>query len=392
MSLLDALRARLQPTDDTHRVTTLELFFDLVFVFAITNVTALMEHDLGARGVLHGSILLALVWFGWCAYTWLGNQARADEGLLRVAVVIAMGGMFFVGVSIPHAFDGEGNAALVLVASYAVVRLTHLVVYLVAAGDDVQLRSVILAMLAVALAVLALLLVGALAGGDVQRWWWLAAVACDQLGVYVVRSTRWVLNSATHFAERFGLVMIIAIGESIVAVGVATSTAQLGAREALALVCGLAIAVCLWWLYFDVVSHVGERVLLHSSGVERTRLARDSYTYVHLLFVGGIVFMALGLVVLIHDHGHVDAGRYALYGGTVSYLAGHALFRLRNVGGINRPRAVAAIVLLAGIPTLGNLPTLGQIAVPATLLTAVVAAEVVLFRDARDAIRHARAA
>ncbi len=115
VSLLDSMRAHLRSTDDSHRVTTLELLFDLVFVYAITNVTGLMEHDIGAETVLEGLITLAVVWFGWCAYAWLGNQAQADEGLLRVAMVVAMGGMFFVAISIPHAFEDDGNAAIVLV-------------------------------------------------------------------------------------------------------------------------------------------------------------------------------------------------------------------------------------------------------------------------------------
>ena len=303
VSLLDSMRAHLRSTDDSHRVTALELLFDLVFVYAITNVTGLMEHEIGAKTVLEGLIILAVVWFGWCSYAWLGNQAQADEGLLRVAMVVAMGGMFFVAISIPHAFEDDGNAAVVLVAAYAVVRLTHLGVYLIAAGSDTQLRSVILGMLGVALVMLVLLFTGAVTGGSAQRWWWLAAVACDQVGVYVVRSTRWRLNSASHFAERFGLVIIIAIGESIVAVGAATTSAELTGSSALALVCGLTIAVCLWWLYFDVVAKVAEDVLRQSSGIERVRLARDSYTYIHFLFVAGIVFAALGLVVLIDDHG-----------------------------------------------------------------------------------------
>jgi low temperature requirement protein LtrA len=387
-SLLNSLRAQLRPTDDTHRVTPLELLFDLVFVYAITNVTALMEQDIGAETVLEGVVTLAVVWFGWCAYAWLGNQAQADEGLVRVAMVVAMGGMFFVAISIPYAFEPEGNAALVLASAYAVVRFTHLGVYLIAAGDDTQLRSAIMAMLGVATVVLVLLFTGAALGGVQQRWWWLAAVAIDQLGVYLVRSTRWRLNSASHFAERFGLVIIIAIGESIVAVGVATSSAELGGRDALALVCGLAIAVCLWWLYFDVVATVGEEVLVRSSGVERARLARDSYTYAHFPLVAGIVFTAFGLVVLIGDDGHVDAGRYALYGGIICYLAGHFLFRLRNVGGVNAPRAIAALVMLLAIPIAGGLTTLGQVAVPAIVLTILVAVEVRAFRQPRDAIRH----
>ncbi len=387
-SVLDSVRSHLRGTDDDHRVTTLELFFDLVFVYALTNITGLMEHDIGGETVLEGAITLAVVWFGWCAYTWLGNQAKADEGLLRVAMVVAMAGMFFVSISIPYAFGDEGNAATVLAAAYAVVRLTHLGVYLIAAGDDTQLRSVILGMAAVASVMLVLLFIGAAVGGRSQKWWWLAAVIVDQLGVYFVRSTRWRLNSASHFAERFGLIVIIAIGESIVAVGVATSEAQLSGRDALALLCGLAIAVCLWWLYFDVVALVAENVLRQSTGVERARLARDSYVYVHFLFVGGIVFAALGMVLLIGDHGHIDAGRYALYGGIVSYLVGHLLFRLRNVGSINIGRAVTAAVVLIGIPTLGGVSALVQVLVPAVILVALVAFEVSAFREPRNEIRR----
>ncbi len=243
-------------------------------------------------------------------------------------------------------------------------------------------------MAAVASVMLVLLFIGAAVGGRSQKWWWLAAVIVDQLGVYFVRSTRWRLNSASHFAERFGLIVIIAIGESIVAVGVATSEAQLSGRDALALLCGLAIAVCLWWLYFDVVALVAENVLRQSTGVERARLARDSYVYVHFLFVGGIVFAALGMVLLIGDHGHIDAGRYALYGGIVSYLVGHLLFRLRNVGSINIGRAVTAAVVLIGIPTLGGVSALVQVLVPAVILVALVAFEVSAFREPRNEIRR----
>ncbi|MEJ7719834.1 MAG: low temperature requirement protein A [Ilumatobacteraceae bacterium] len=281
MTVIDRVRGHLRPTDDEHRVTTLELLFDLVFVYAITNVTHLMEEHVGGEAVLEGIVTLAIVWFGWCAYTWLGNQAKADEGLLRVAMVIAMAGMFFVAISIPYAFSADSEAAMVLAVSYAVVRLTHLAVYLVAAGDDRQLRSVVLGMLAVASVMLVLLFAGAAVGGEAQKWWWVAAVAVDQAGVYFVRSTRWRLNSASHFAERFGLILIIAIGESIVAVGTSTSENDITGRDAVALLCGLAIAVCLWWLYFDVVATVAERAATGRWG--RARASRSGFVHVHPL-------------------------------------------------------------------------------------------------------------
>ncbi len=394
-TLGERLNARLgrsiRPTGDGHRVTTLELLFDLVFVFCITSVTGFLEHHLSWTGVMEGVTVLLLVWFGWCAYTWLGNQARADEGLPRLALIVAMGGMFFVAISIPHTYDGEGNAAVVLAIAYAVVRLTHIAVYLVAAGDDRQLRSVLASMAAVAVAMLVPLWIGAFVGGDAQKWWWLLAVAIDQVGVYFVRSTRWRLPSASHFAERFGLVIIIAIGESIVAVGSATSSPSLTGREAVALVAGLTIAVCLWWLYFDVVALVAERVLHDAEGVRRVHLARDSYTYLHLPMVAGIVFAAMGLVLLIDAGEHVDAGRYALYGGIVSYLVGHLGFRLRNVGSINTGRAVVATGMLVAIPVLGGLDPLAQLVVPAIALVGLVAYEVVHNAAARHQVRGADA-
>ena len=366
------LQSHVEATDDDHRVTTIELLFDLVFVYAITNVTGLMEHEIGGDAVLEGLITLAVVWFGWCSYAWLGNQARADRGVLRLAMVVAMGAMFFVAISIPHAFEDDGNAAAVLVIAYAVVRLTHLAVYLIAAGDDAQLRSVIYAMLGVSTVMLVLLSIGAVAGGESQRVWWLAAVVSDQIGVYVVRSTRWRMPSAPHFAERFGLIVIIAIGESVVAVGVSTSSADLSGRDAVALVCGLAIAVCIWWLYFDEGAAKAEHVLLRSSQLERVRLGRDSYTYVHFVLVGGIVFVALGLLLLIGGHGHGDAGRNALYGGIACYLVGDCLFCWRHLGDVKPARLAVAALIVVGIPTLGGLTTLGQVAVPAVALIALV--------------------
>ena len=388
---MKSIRAHLHPTDDTHRVTNLELLFDLVFVYAITNVTATMEHQPGGRTVLEGAIVLCVVWFGWCAYTWLGNQAKADEGLLRLAMVVAMAGMFFVAISIPNAFGHSGNAALVLALAYAVVRMVHVGVYLIAAGDNRALRSVLYTMSAVNLSSLTALVIGALGDEHHRVWWWLAAVLVDQTGVFVVRSTRWTVNSASHFSERFGLIVIIAIGESIVGVGDAASVAHLDLRLGTALLCGVAIAVCLWWLYFDVVALVAERVLTQATGVRRVRLARDSYTYIHLPMIAGIVLSAMGLHFLVDGHDHVDAGRYSLYGGVALYLFAHLLFRLRNIGSVNPQRSVAMVSLLALIPAMSGLPSLAQLAVPTVILIAIVSIEVRVFRDWREEVRHGAA-
>jgi low temperature requirement protein LtrA len=373
--VLGGLRGRLGTTDDTSRVTSLELLFDLVFVFAITNVTGLMERHLSPTTVLEGIITLLVVWFGWCAYAWLGNQAKADEGLVRVGVIVAMAGMFFVAISVPHAFEVEGNAALVLVVGYAVVRLTHIFVYLVAAGDDRALRSVLFGMLGVCAALLTLLAVGVVVGAPAQKWWWLAAVLVDQVGVYVIGSTRWQVHSASHFAERFGLIVLIALGESIVAVGVATSKPDISWRDMSALLCGLAIAIGLWWLYFDVVAGRTEQALHAAADNLRVRLGRDSYTYGHLALVGGIVFTALGMALLIGGHQHTLGGRTALYGGIAVYLVGVVIFRLRSNRVVDRQRIVGAVLLLVIIPVAGEAAQLVQLALPAIVLITIVAWE-----------------
>lgn len=384
----------------------MELLYDLVFVYCITNTTALMEHSVGGRTVVEGLVALALVWFGWCAYTWLGNQAKADEGLLRLAMILAMTGMFFVAISLPHAFDEHGNAALVLAVAYLVVRFVHIGVYLIAAGDDAQLRSVVLCMLGVNITAGVPLLIGALVRGHALLYWWLAAVLIDQAGVYFVRSSRWVLHSASHFAERFGLVIIIAIGESIVDIGAVSTRPSVDFHQIVALVCGITVAVCLWWLYFDVVALVGERTLTAATGVERARLARDSYTFIHLPMVAGIVLTAMGLSLLIGRDSvvdgqvvaehvvseHVDAGRYALYGGVALYLAAHLLFRWRNIGSLNVQRAVVLVALLIAMPLTGALPALAQLALPAGVLAALVGYEVTGQKQWRDQVRSEEAA
>ena len=160
----------------------------------------------------------------------------------------------------------------------------------------------------------------------------------------------------------------------------------------------MAISVALWWAYFDVVALVAERVLIRRQGIERTRLARDSYTYLHFPMVAGIVYLALGLKKVLEYVADTSAhslfdplpgvALWALYGGVAAYLFAHIGFRLRNVGSINRPRLVVAIGLLLLVPLAGQLPALAALAVVAALLVAMITYEAVRYAAARDAIRH----
>jgi low temperature requirement protein LtrA len=395
-------RLRFEGTDETHRVTSLELFFDLVFVYALTQVTALMADDPRWPTVGRGVRVLAILGFAWSAFAWLGNLAKADEGLLRAALVVAMVAMFLVALSIPEAFDdrpGGLRGPLVLALGIVAVRLVHLTVYLVAAGDDATLRRTITRVGVPVSVFSALLVAGSLFDGSTQVVLWALALLVDYAGIYTVGAEGWRLNAPGHFAERHGLIIIVALGESIVALGVGAEELAVTGPLVAAVALGLVVSVCLWWAYFDVVAPVAERVLSRSQGVERARLARDSYTYLHFPMVAGIVFLALGLKKVItyvgdsEEHELSDALTgvpvIALYGGVVLYLLAHVAFRLRNVHSVNTQRVVVAAALVALLPVASRIPALAALSLLCLLLSALIAYETVRYSAARHAIRHA---
>ena len=395
----------LHNTDDSHRVTTLELLFDLVFVYAITQVTTFLSHDPSGLGLARGLVLLALLWFAWTAYAWLGNQAKADEGPVRLGLIAAMAGLFVAALAMPEAFHDEPgglHGPLVFAAAYAVVRLVHLAVYLVAAGDDADLRRQLGRAALVMIPPLGLLVIGAAVGPPWQLWWWLAAVAIDYGGVFATGAQGWRVHAPHHFAERHGLVIIIAIGESIISIGVGLAGAPVSLGLLTGSVLGLAIAVCLWWTYFDVVAPVAERTLRGLRGQARAAMARDSYTYLHLPMVAGIVLLALGIKTALRQAAAVDShavaatlpavATWGLYAGTALYLLSHVAFRLRNVGTFNWHRSIVATLLLLAAVTAQltdvDLPALGQLAIVAGLLTGLICYEAIRFAQTRDAVRH----
>lgn len=210
-----------------------------------------------------------------------------------------MGGVFVVALAIPESFadrPGGLSAPVVFAVSYALVRLVHLAVYFVAAGNDGALRRTLLLTAAPVSVAAAVLVVGAVLGPPYQLPLWGLALLIDYVGVYLARSDGWRLASAAHFAERHGLIVIVALGESIVAIGVGMADSPLSWPVVVAAALGLALTVCrLWWLYFDVVAIVAERVLAGKQGADRVRLGRDSYTYLHFPMVAGVVFLAVGV-------------------------------------------------------------------------------------------------
>ena len=357
---------RFLPTGDNHRVTTLELLFDLVFVYAITAVSESVAHDLTLRGLAHGLVLMALIWFGWSAYAWLGNQARADEGPLRLSMFLAMGGFFIVALTIHEAFHdlpGGLSGPVVFVVAYAVIRLAHLVIYWVAAGDDAGLRRTIAHTFPSTLVTLALLLVGTGLDADPRLAVWAVAVAIDYVGVFVSGSEGWRVAAPSHFAERHALVIIIAIGESIVSVAVAVSRTAIDWSLLVGALLGITLAMSLWRTYFNAIAVAAEHRLREVTGDDRTRMARDTFTYLHLPPVVGIVGMAVGLRTSLAEVGSSDLGHHgvpgiavvALYGGAAVYLVSLSTLRWRLRGSPSVPRLVFAAWLVAAGAVLGTL-------------------------------------
>ena len=373
------------------RVTPLELFFDLVFVLAITQCTALMAKTPTWEGLARGMLVLGVLWWAWVGYAWLTSVVDPEEGTVRFAIFAAMAALLVVSLCVPHAFE---NLALLFACSYAVVRGAHIVLFLVASRDDPALRQSILAGLAGSTAVACGLLVAASAtDGALQGALWAVALLLDMGGPFLFGSEGWRLVPG-HFAERHGLIVLIALGESIVAVGVG---AQVGvdAGVVAAAVLGMAAAAALWWLYFDVVALVAARRLSNAAeGRERNEIARDSFSYLHLPMVAGIVLLALGLKkTLVHVEDPLKVvPAFAMLGGTAIYLLAHVAFRWRNVHRFSTQRLLCALVLFALLPAAVELPALATLGILAALLAAVIAYEAVRFAELRDRLRHQVAA
>jgi len=277
----------------------------------------------------------------------------------------------------------------VFAVAYAIVRIAHIALFVLASSDDPLFRRSVLG-LAVSTAIgVGLLVAAAFADGAVQGGLWLLAIALDMAGPYFFGADGWKLAPG-HFAERHGLIVLIALGESIVAIGVGSS-AGVTAGVVAAAVLGMAVAGIMWWLYFDVVALVAKRRLANATaGRERNEIARDSYSYLHFPMVAGIVLLALGLKQTL---AHVEdplklVPATALLGGSAIYLLAHVAFRYRNVHRLNRQRLACAAVLVALIPAAVELPSLATLGIEVALLGALVAFERARFAELRDRLRH----
>src|ERR687891_824922 len=369
------------------RVAPLELFFDLVFVFALTRVTELMSENPTWEGLGQGMLVLVALWWAWGAYAWLTNYIAADEGVERLLMFAAMGAFLITALAVPEAF---GDDALLFAVAYAAARWLHIFIF-AEANDDVDTGQAIVRLARTALPAPLMLIAAAFLGGTALAVIWILALAIDLAGPFVF-GVRGFQVSAGHFAERFGLIMIIALGESIVAIGAGLED-ELDAGIIAAAALGLIVACALWWSYFDWVALYAEGRFRQTRGDSRARMARDAYSYLHLPMIAGIVLIALGVKKTIGD---VDeplktVPAVALFGGIALYYAGHVGFRFRNTHTLYRGRLVALAVALALIPVGTEVDALVALALAAALTAAVVGYEVLRYAEARREVRHQHA-
>ena len=371
------------------RVTSLELFFDLVFVFALTQVTALIARDPTFASMGRGLLVLAILWWAWSGYAWLTSTVDPELALTRVVMFAAMGAMLIVALATPRAFGDDG---VVWGVAYLALRLLHAALFRLGARGDPALRhQVVSLVLSVIPGAGLIILAGAALEGTARDLLWVAAVLLDYGIVLSFGVEGWRVR-AEHFAERFALIVIIALGESIVAIGVGAQDLRLDALEIAAALTALAVVCLLWWGYFDVSALIAEHRFREATGADQLRLARDAYALLHLPMVAGIALFAVGVKKTLGDPGDAlkDMPAVALCAGLALYAVAHVAFRLRSIGALSVPWTLAALGCLALLPIAMTAASLVALALLAVVWLALIAYETLRQAAFRHEVRAER--
>jgi low temperature requirement protein LtrA len=332
--------------DEERRTSPLELLWDLVFVFAVTQVTTLLTNDLSWAGFGRSMLVLALIWWAWSAFVWAANAQSTNAPAMRLCLLLATVFVMVSGLAVPEAFSGRGTLFAV---TYTVVRFLHLVLYADASRKGNASWSAIAGFGTTVLIGMALLIGGSFLDGTARAIFWFVAVAIDYAGpAWLTRERLRGLQrvAVAHFAERYSLFVIICLGESIVTIGVGARGEKLDTALMAAVSLGLMITIGLWWTYFDRFAQAAEaRLREHDDPV---LAAADAYSYLHLVIVAGIIIFAVGINHMIHavDKPLHAAARLAMCGGVALYLMGHVGFRLRIVGEFGAEKTIVAAALM----------------------------------------------
>jgi low temperature requirement protein LtrA len=338
--------------DREQRATFLELFFDLVFVFAVTQLSHYLLRHLTVTGAAQTLLLLLVVWWGWIYTTWMTNWFDPDSVPVRVTLLTGMLASLVMAIAIPDAF---GSRALAFAIGYVGLQVLRNLFIVVATKPQSPLHVSFRRMLAWSSWTGAIWIAGALVGGQARTVIWIAALVADYAGPFAgywtpglgrTAPTDWELEHA-HFAERFQLFIIIALGESIVLVGATASSQNLTVDRWLAVAIGFMLGAALWWLYFDEVARRSVEDF-KAAADERGRLGRDAYTYLHIPIIAGIIAAAVAVELVVAHPNEPLRGRELalLVAGVALYLAGHLAFRLRMIGTL-APKRIVAIAAIA---------------------------------------------
>jgi low temperature requirement protein LtrA len=330
-------------------------------------------------------LVLGVLWWAWVGYAWLTSVVDPEEGTVRIVMFAAMAALLVCALCVPTAF---GDGAAMFAVAYAIVRFAQIGLFMIASRENPSLRHSVVGLAGSTALGCGLIGAAAFANGPLQGALWVLAIALDMGGPYLFGSEGWLLVPG-HFAERHGLIILIALGESVVAIG-AVGGHSVDAAIAAAAVVAITAVAALWWLYFDVVALVAARRLERApAGRERNEIARDSFSYLHLPMVAGIVLLALGIKKTIAHTGHeLDVvPAFAMLAGTATYLLAHVAFRWRNVHRFSRQRTIAAVVCVALLPVAVAVPALVALTMLAAVLVVLVAYEYFRFAELRARLR-----
>ncbi|WP_319459627.1 low temperature requirement protein A [Micromonospora sp. RTP1Z1] len=394
------------------RVDKFEVFFDLVFVVSFFIITRATAANVTGRQLLHAMLVLAVLWWCWVVHSVVASQLRLGEGFVPVLIVVSMIALFIFALALPQTFGGlrQGTAGPVLVTiSYVVVRAVHLVLYVHATRGRPDARRKLLQFVPEIVITTLLLLIAALLpprieDPDLGMWLrdglWIAVVVL-QYGSGLAGGTKgWEVTSAEHWTERYDLILIIALGESVISVGVGGNLIGKPVTwpAVPAAMLGLLFTAALWWVHFDMIGPAA-RIALHAAqGSPRVAMARDAYAYLYLPMIAGVVLFAIGAEELLRtitdpaggvaERGHGPAVPM-LFGGVMVYLAADMAFQLRTLGTVTWTRVGALLALAAGLPVGRHLPALGALGLLTAICVALVVIEVVVLADSRRALRRA---
>lgn len=386
---------RVLPGAPGSRVTRLELFYDLVFVFAFLNVTTLLAERLTGFTLFGGLVVLALLWWCWTSFAALGNVVRADQGMIPLVGMVTVAALFVLAVAIPEVFTdlpGGVRGPLVFVACYLVIRGIQVAVLVAQTGPRRQdlLRFGIPVTLAAMLILISALLPAPFASSRSASYLrlglWTVAVLVEFLAGARLRHTDLPLISAGHWAERYALIVLIALGESIISLGAGP---RLGFGPPItwpviiASALGIAVVGALWWMYFDTLAPALEQTLHRTRDpTQRARLARDAYAYLHLPMIAGIIGVALGLKRYLGAIADAESDPWlvraegldhlVLFGGATAFVAALIALGLRIARRIRPAPIITFGVLVISAPLAGRLPAVAGIALLATICVTTV--------------------